>query len=264
MMPTTINKQQTMELERTRTSVTSREASCSSSCCCSCSDVLRELLDWARTRGLELKNARAEDVEEGGRGIVATRDLDPHTEVLRIPLPLIMRSKRKMQGLSSTDVLALALLREREKKDKSPFDLYVRSLPTAYTLLCHWSKLVARELQDRSFEQHHAELKDRLLENYKKLCALASTSTSSSLSYPTRSFSFDEFRGSCRRRRKYCCICPRGFPLSCPTFRCRCRLPKYPRRTSFCRRLFVSQPLRRRELRGTRKAARESLVHVTP
>ncbi|QDZ23282.1 SET domain-containing protein [Chloropicon primus] len=180
-----------MEPERTMTAgVTSAEAA---SCSSPCSDAVRDLLDWARSRGLELKNARAEKVEEGGRGIVATRDLEPHSEVLRIPLGLIMRSKRKIPGLSSTDVLALALLRERERKDKSPFDLYVRSLPGSYALLCHWSKPVARELQDRSFEQHHADLRDKLLENYKKLCAFGSgEGQTASLSCPTR-FSFDEF-----------------------------------------------------------------------
>ncbi|WZN60056.1 SET domain-containing protein [Chloropicon roscoffensis] len=126
------------------------------------------LLAWATRRGLILRSCvPSEEVEEGGRGIVATERVPPNTALCEIPERLILTARRssvKRLGLSSLDVLAVELLIQRKRGDTNP---YLSSLPTTYTNLHHWSARAAAELQCQDFIKHHGRLRDQALQDWK-------------------------------------------------------------------------------------------------
>nr|ADX78230.1 CIA6 [Chlamydomonas reinhardtii] len=130
-----------------------------------------ELLAWCRKHGVEFGGIQAAYVDEGWRGVVATRDLAPGDTVLRVPGRLLMttRSARADPALAAAlsrlaaspdpddvaaaaaltphQLLATHLLHEVSKGPESFWHPYLQQLPRSYTSLAHFSADDAAALQ---------------------------------------------------------------------------------------------------------------------
>ncbi|KAG2501249.1 hypothetical protein HYH03_001056 [Edaphochlamys debaryana] len=124
-----------------------------------------EFVDWCLSSGVQLNGIVAAYVEEGWRGIVATRGLAPDEVVLRVPERLLMttRSARRdpqlaaaLQrcgggatdgGLTPFQLLAVHLLHEVSRGSSSAWHPYLRQLPRSCTSLPNFSQQQAEALQ---------------------------------------------------------------------------------------------------------------------
>lgn len=53
-------------------------------------EAVPQLISWLESRGGRLRDIEAGEVAQGGRGIVATRDIAPGACVLEVPFPCLM------------------------------------------------------------------------------------------------------------------------------------------------------------------------------
>ena len=126
------------------------------------SDALGVVLDWAVGHGLRLEGCAPAYVDEGWRGIEATRGIPRDALVMAVPSRLLMsatgsarrdrelvRVARRHGGLDDANMLAVHLMRERDKGKASFWHKYIQALPTTYTNLHQFNEENILELQDR-------------------------------------------------------------------------------------------------------------------
>ena len=108
-----------------------------------------ELLEWASAHGIVTDGVSPAAVAEGGRGLVATRDLAPGVCILHVPQRLLMSAHSARQDpamaaalaqlgsggdtLSSEQLLAVHLLQQLSRGPDSFWHPYLQSLPRSYT-----------------------------------------------------------------------------------------------------------------------------------
>ncbi|KAK3250671.1 hypothetical protein CYMTET_39960 [Cymbomonas tetramitiformis] len=115
--------------------------------------------EWARSHGVQLHGIVACDVEEGGRGLVAIRDITEGTVLIRVPEDLLI-SRRSAERdaafwsaltehprIPAEQVLALHLLHELSKGKTSFWYPYLKQLPRSHATIAHFSEEEAVALQ---------------------------------------------------------------------------------------------------------------------
>ncbi|PNH05183.1 Protein SET DOMAIN GROUP 40 [Tetrabaena socialis] len=137
-----------------------------------------ELAGWCEQHGVVLNGIAAGFVEEGWRGVIATKDLAPDDVVLRVPERLLLTTRSAVRdpalaaallrasapsdprqhpsassslnaGLSPHQVLACHLLLEVSRGAASFWWPYLRQLPRSYSSLPNFAAADAAELQLR-------------------------------------------------------------------------------------------------------------------
>ncbi|KFM22737.1 Protein SET DOMAIN GROUP 40 [Auxenochlorella protothecoides] len=109
-------------------------------------EAVPQLISWLESRGGRLRDIEAGEVAQGGRGIVATRDIAPGACVLEVPFPCLMTCSSALAcptvsavvnagplPLTPFQVLTIHVLFETSKKAGSAWWPYLQTLPHSYT-----------------------------------------------------------------------------------------------------------------------------------
>ena len=120
----------------------------------------REFDSWMDLLGIS-RCVRVDNIDGCGRGLRSTRDLLPDEVVLKVPSELVLSDltvlhhsnyEEMQEGMSWSSRLALGLLNEKSRGDRSVHRDYIGMLPAPPRVLSRWKEDELVELQNRTLE----------------------------------------------------------------------------------------------------------------
>ncbi|KAE8621513.1 hypothetical protein XENTR_v10004860 [Xenopus tropicalis] len=140
-----------------------------------------QLRRWLKERGFQGRHLRAAEFTDTGRGLMATRDLQPGELIISLPDSCLITTETVLQSylgkyirtwsppVSPLLALCTFLIAERVARERSPWKPYLDVLPSSYSCPVYWESeiisLLPAPLRQKALEQQ-TEVKELHTESW--------------------------------------------------------------------------------------------------